>query len=160
MSEFYGIVANLVAPEKHIRAGAKCWLCRYPALAEDSLQVRVISKGGRWIQTHLAKWKLENFRAKWLPPSTKNRRSELICVVKEEAERRAQIVDEQARSERARRNLCEIERRAGMMDECGRRKNAVAIRFTVGSGSASEPKSGSVTVLVLPQFTLGDIKVL
>lgn len=158
MSEFYGIVANLIAAEKHIRAGAKCWICQDPGTAEHSLQVRVISKGGRWIYTHLAKWKLENFRAKWLPPSSEKYRSELSYPAKEKAEQHARIVDQQAREERARRNLRKIERLAGMMDECGRRKE-VAIRFTIGSGSAGEPESGSMTVLKLPPFTSGVIKV-
>ena len=158
MSEFYGIVANLIAAEKHIRAGAKCWLCRNAASDEDNLQVRVISKGGRWISTHLAKWKRENFRAKLLPATKVRFREEESYNTKEVAEQHARIIDQRAREERARRNLCEIERLAGMMDECGRRKE-ITIRFTIGSGSAGEPEDGSMTVLKLPPFTSGVIKV-
>lgn len=122
MTEQYGIIANLSAEEKHIRAGAKCWICKNPNSSERSLCVKVVAKGGRWIQAHLAKWKLENFRARWLPPSQEKYRSELSYPTKEEAEQHARIIDQQAREERARRNLRKIERLAGMMDEYGRRK--------------------------------------
>jgi hypothetical protein len=70
----------------------------------------------RWVGI----WKLKNFRAKWLIP-TQHERDEMEYPTKEEAEQDARRLDLKARIERMRRNKCEIERLAGVMDEKGRR---------------------------------------
>lgn len=118
MSSF-GIVCNLSAGTSSVRPGALCWVCQNPQAG--NIRVRVRSRGGRWITTFYADWKLDNFRAKGLPPATAHRRTEQVYPTKEAAEADARRMDAAAREERARRNVCDIERMAGQMDEHGRR---------------------------------------
>ena len=119
MADTFGIVANhpgdaVVAP------GALCWLCRSWGGGEDSACVRVRSRGGRWVQRHPALWKLQDIRVKWLPPTRENR-GERVFLNRAEAAAEAHHLDAAAQQERARRNMREIERRAGLLDENGKR---------------------------------------
>lgn len=118
--DHFGIVANLKAGSKHVRPGALCWVCRNPQ--DGNIRVRVLSRGGRWITCFVAGWKLGDFRAKWLPPAKAKFRDELDYLTKSAAAADAARFDADARGERMRRNVCEIERMAGQMDEHGRRK--------------------------------------
>lgn len=114
----FGIACNVSDGTPAVRKGSLCWVCRSRT---NNVRVMVRSRGGRWITTHFALWKLENFRAKWLPPVSSIWRNELDYPSREAAEADALRIDASARDERARRNVRDIERMAGFMDEHGRR---------------------------------------
>lgn len=117
----FGIVCNLREGTPAVAPGALCWVCRSAQDPQGNVQVRVRSRGGRWIVTFFAEWKLDNFRAKWLPPTTTRRRDALGYLTRDAAEEDALRLDRSAREERSRRNVCDIERKAGLMDAHGRR---------------------------------------
>jgi hypothetical protein len=121
VSDVFGIVANVQEGTDSVRSGALGWVCRNPQ--DGNVLLRVCSRGGRWIETYFAVWKLTNFRAKWLPPAppTVRFRSEEEYSSRAGAEEAARLLDAAARRERARRNMCEIERMAGRMDTHGKR---------------------------------------
>lgn len=122
VQEWFGIAANVADGTKHIRPGALCWVCSPSSPPERSVCVNVRSRSGRWIGIFLDVWKLENFRAKWLVPPKGKKYHELRYSMREAAEETARYFDRFAGEERARRNVCNIERMAGLMDEHGRRK--------------------------------------
>lgn len=119
MADSFGIACNVRVGTSYVRPGSLCWVCRNTQ--DGNVRVRVHSRGGRWIVTHFAEWKLDTFRAKWLPATTARWRDELGYLTREAAEADARRLDASAREERARRNVCDIERMAGRMDEHGRR---------------------------------------
>lgn len=121
MADLYGIACNHMG-DSVVAPGALCWLtCIYGG--GEQATVRVRSRGGRWVRRDLAVWKLSNFRAKHLPPVDVKFRDERSWTDRAEAEQEARRLDGIAQAERARRNMREIERMAGLMDEHGKRND-------------------------------------
>lgn len=113
---YTGIVANF-SGDSSIRPGAKCWICR--GSDADRIRVWVLSRSGRRICKFVPTWRLSNFRIK--PVFVLSNGLETW----EDAERAKDAAlgwDKAAREERARRNVCEIERMSGQMDQFGKRK--------------------------------------
>lgn len=118
-TEKFGVVANHYG-DKAIREGTKCWICHSSNL--DHVWFRAVSRSGRWVCRAVATWKLSNFRVKPRVTALSDVRLDVwLWEDRKEAEQWAQNWDKAAREERARRNACEIERMAGLMDEHGRR---------------------------------------
>lgn len=115
----WGVVANYDG-DNSLRAGAKCWVARNTC-DTDRQNVWARSRGGRWIEKYVANWRLNDFRAKWLPPVAHTHRPEWYSEDRAEAETFARRLDRSAQEARARRNVCDISRMAGCMDEHGRR---------------------------------------
>lgn len=111
----WGVVANYDG-DKVVAEGARCWMAANYCDTE-SQNVWARSRGGRWIEKYVAIQKLHNFRVKWLVQAGQKWASQ----DKKEAETYAWRLDQAAQAERARRNMREVERMAGLMDENGRR---------------------------------------
>jgi hypothetical protein len=113
--QYTGIVANF-SGDSSIRPGAKCWICHGSDV--DRIRVWVLSRSGRRICKFVPTWRLSNFRTKpiFVLPN------ELMTWEDAgEAKDAAIAWDKVAREERARRNVCEIERLSGQMDKFGKR---------------------------------------
>ena len=64
----YGVVANIVGPDKVLRKGSKVWLRDILGAGQpDRWFVDGISHGGRRVAIWVATKALENFRAAWFP---------------------------------------------------------------------------------------------
>jgi hypothetical protein len=109
----YGVVANFSVSDHCVNHGAKAWVLRNPQ--DGRLYVRVLSRGGRRINRFVALWRMENFRAKWLSNDAK---LALHCQeyvgTLDQAQDMAHHLDIQAREERAKRNVRNIKRMAGI----------------------------------------------
>jgi len=123
VSDVYGIVANH-SGDAVVSPGALCWLCGVYG-GQDQVSVRVRSRGGRWVRRDMATWKLSNYRSKWLPPVDRKWRDESSWTDRGEAATVARRLDTAAQAERARRNMREVERMAGLLDENGVRNEGV-----------------------------------
>lgn len=119
-ADTWGIAANYDG-DAVVRPGARCWLGWNQG--GDRRIVWVRSRGGRWIEKVVAAWRLSDHRAKWLPPCPRPYRVEMAFATAAEAAELAAKLDKAARDERARRNMRDIERMAGLMDEHGRRND-------------------------------------
>lgn len=116
MTARYGVVANYDG-DSVVREGSKCWVAaNYCDTPRQNVRVR--SRGGRWVEKYVAMHKLRNFRAAWLPPTM---RHTWTSDDRKAAEQLALRLDRAAQDERARRNMRDIERMAGLMDENGKR---------------------------------------
>lgn len=67
-SDLWGVVANVVQPDKHLRLGAKVWLVQ-PYGGSDRGSWMGISRGGRLIDKWVDHRRLGHFRAAWIPPA-------------------------------------------------------------------------------------------
>jgi hypothetical protein len=116
MTARYGVVANYDG-DSVAREGAKCWIAaNYCDTPRQNVWVR--SRGGRWVEKYVAMHRLHSFRAAWLPPAMLHT---WTSDDRKEAEQLALRLDRAAQDERARRNMRDIERMAGLMDENGKR---------------------------------------
>jgi len=114
----YGLAANHCG-DSVVPPGARCWVCH--GGGNGSVNVRVRSRGGRWVLRSVDVYKLSNARAKWLPRTKAPRRDEVQYETRKEAEDEAHRLDAEAQAERARRNMRDIERMAGILDSNGNR---------------------------------------
>lgn len=114
----WAMVANYDG-DSAIAPGSKCWVgWRYGSVNRIECVVR--SRGGHLIRKHLPIHMMHNVRAKWMHAKIDGVETFDTRQAAEDAARR---IDTLAQDERARRNMRQIERMAGLMDERGRRNH-------------------------------------
>lgn len=64
--DLWGVVANVAAPHRFLRMGAKVWILWWTG-GGDRAKVYGLSRGGRSVTTWVQLKKLSDFRVKWVP---------------------------------------------------------------------------------------------
>lgn len=96
----YGIVANVIEPDRELRTGAKAWLAGGTGGEGWSrFQWKGLRHKGRPIQKWAPTWRFGNFRAAWVPAHLQDR-VYYMRGTREEMEKRATELNEFAESER------------------------------------------------------------
>lgn len=67
MEDVFGIVANVVYPDRCLRLGAKVWVLDIPG-DPDRCKVRGLSRGGRVVTKWVTARRVGNVRVAFMPP--------------------------------------------------------------------------------------------
>lgn len=98
----YGIVANVINPDRCLRMGAKVWIIDGTGgQGWDTFVVRGLSRGGREIEKWTTTKRFGNFRAAWIPPMAKGEPRYMRFESRHEAEQVAAKLNEFADNFRA-----------------------------------------------------------
>ena len=69
----YGVVANVMEPDRVLRNGAKVWIMHgWGGGGWERLKVRGLSRGGRTVTKWVPIERLSNFRRAWMPENLRD----------------------------------------------------------------------------------------